>query len=55
MDVTLADEDVYSTFVEVAANVEVGDNFNFDLWQLDNSLTKYFHDKVTDPVWCNLP
>ena len=43
MDVTLADEDAYSTFVEVAANVEVGDNFNFDLWQRDNSLTKYFH------------
>ena len=49
MDVTLADEDAYSTFVEVAANVEVGDNFNFDLWQRDNSLTKYFHiffDKI---------
>ena len=41
MDVTLADEDAYSTFVEFAANV--GDNFNFDLWQRDNSLTKYFH------------
>ena len=34
MDVTLADEDAYSTFVEVAAIIEVGDNFDFDLWQL---------------------